>query len=127
MKKIILSLVLTLGVLAGCATQVDKPVEQPKQEQLSLNEVYQKDSDRLIEIQFEIGESQGGKTLMEVVKANAKVNEKDGFINMVNDLKADSSNNEFIAIYVNGEMAQVGANDLLLKSGDVVQFKLEKF
>lgn len=126
MKKIILSLALTLGLITGCAVHNEKPVEQPKQEQVSLNEVPQK-GQGTVEINFTAKESQNGKTLMEVIKASAKIKDDKGFITSINDMVADQDKKEFIAIYVNEKMAQVGAEDLVLKTGDKVSFKIQNY
>jgi urease gamma subunit len=119
MKKIILSLVLALGVLAGCG----QVAEQPEETRI-VQETPQK-GQGTVEVEIVIEAEHDGKTLMEVVKEVAEVQEADGFINGVNDMVADPDKKEFIGIYVNGEMAMVGANDLVVNSGDEVEFKKE--
>lgn len=135
MKKILtilFSFILAVIVALPMQDFMEESKEEPKQEQVKqeeqvqLNEVPQK-GQGTVEIGFIATDEQEGKTLMESIKSIAEVEEKDGFINGIEDMVANPDEKEFIAIYVNNEMAMVGANDLVLKSGDKVEFKLESF
>lgn len=69
-----------------------------------------------------------GQTLMEALKdTGINIDETDGLINGIGSIVANPDNKEFLALYVNGEMATVGANDLKLKDGDVIEFKIENW
>lgn len=128
LKKILLSLLLSVS-LVGCS-QVTDTIDKANQTVEQVNETVN-NVNKVVEVvngnslTIEVPNDFDGKVLMELLKANHTIDEKDGFINSVDGLVADASKKEFLAIYHNGEMATVGANDLVLKSGDKVEFKVE--
>lgn len=124
LKKLMLSLLLVVGVIAGCS-QVDEKestVEQVEQVE-SVVSIQVVDIDgTLIDKDAVISD---GDVLMDVLKENFEVEETDGFINGIDTVVADADNKEFLAIYVNDEMAMVGANELELNNGDKVEIVVE--
>ncbi len=51
----------------------------------------------------------------------------DGMVMSVNNIDLSKSDSEYWHISINGEDAQVGANDLIIKNGDIIKFKRIKF
>lgn len=122
-KKLVLSFVLVLVFIASGCTQADNsnPVEETQQN----NDVLQikvVDSKEEIDKEIEISD---GAILMEILKEHFTVDEKDGFINGVGKISVDEKNKEFLAIYINGETAMKGANDLEVMNGDLVELIVE--
>jgi hypothetical protein len=117
MRKLLLSVVLTSTlVFAGC-NGVENEVRQEQQVSQYVK-IKVGDSVRKLKIQND-------DVLMNVLEENFVVQEKDGFINGVDEMVADANKKEFIAIYVNDESALKGASDLKLKDGDNVELKIE--
>lgn len=77
------------------------------------------------EVDAKTVEFEEGQSLMDVLKENYEVDETDGFINGVDELVANSEEQQFISIEVNGELAVVGANELILEDGDEISLSLE--
>ena len=125
MKKLLLSIVLTLGLLFTSAcrstTVQDEPVIVDIQEQQATIEVVDGEGDSFSsDVDIEDGD-----ILLDVLVEYFEVDETGGFINGINDVVANADNKEFLAIYVNEEMALVGAAELELSGGDYVQFVIE--
>ena len=125
MKRLLLSIVLTLGLLftsaCGSTTVQDEPNIVDIQEQQVTIEVVDSEGDSFSsDVDFEDGD-----VLLDVLVEHFEVDETGGFINGINDVVADADNKEFLALYVNEEMAMVGAAELELSDGDYVQFIVE--
>lgn len=125
MKKLLLSIVLSLGLLftsaCGSTTAQDEPNIVDIQEQQATIEVVDSEGDSFSsDVDFEDGD-----VLLDALVEYFEVDETDGFINGINDVVADADNKEFLAIYVNEEMAMVGAAELELSDGDYVQLIIE--
>ncbi|MFV0555800.1 MAG: DUF4430 domain-containing protein [Lactovum sp.] len=68
-----------------------------------------------------------GTNLLDFVKSEFEVDETDGFINSIGNLKSDTQNNAYLMFKVNGEDSAVGAADVELKEGDEIEFYISKF
>ncbi|MBM7642549.1 DUF4430 domain-containing protein [Streptococcus loxodontisalivarius] len=68
-----------------------------------------------------------GQTLMEVLKANHEVEEKDGFITSIDGQAQDIAAGKYWMFEINGQMADKGANDIEVQKGDKVRFYLEAY
>lgn len=64
--------------------------------------------------------------LFDVMEASFDVEDEDGFITAINGYEQDEDANKYWLFDLNGEMAPVGAQDLKLSDGDVVDFNLEE-
>lgn len=64
--------------------------------------------------------------LFDVMEASFDVEDEDGFITAINGYEQDEDANKYWLFDLNGEMAPVGAQDLVLSDGDVVDFNLEE-
>lgn len=49
------------------------------------------------------------------------------YVTTIDTHKADDSRNEFWAFYVNGKQASVGAGSYILRAGDKIEWKIEKY
>lgn len=76
---------------------------------------------------FTITATESGKTAFELLQSQAQVEFTEYpfgvFIESINGLAGDASN--FWALYVNDEYSQTGADQTVLESGDVVEFRYE--
>ena len=61
------------------------------------------------------------------MKEQMQIVEKDGFVSAINGIEQEPANQKYWLFDVNGEMSQVGANQVDLKQGDVIDWKLEAF
>ena len=64
------------------------------------------------------------KKLAVVVTNGEGVN---AYVTTINGKEAKSANKEFWAFYVNGKQSMVGAGSYQLKSGDKIEWKIEKY
>ena len=67
-----------------------------------------------------------GDNLLDVMKAQLKIVEKDGFISSINGVEQVPAENKYWLFDVNGAMGPVGAKEVILKAGDVIDWKLNK-
>lgn len=69
-----------------------------------------------------------GKEALTLLKEQAEGVEQNssGLVVSINGKKADNTNREFWAFYVNGKMAQVGPAEYMTKTGDKIEWKIEK-
>jgi hypothetical protein len=94
-----------------------------KQEQGTATIVIQNQEDVTSkEVTFRENES-----LMEVMKENFAIKEKDGFITSIDGISQDQKANLFWVYTVNDEMTDKGAQELFLKSNDIITFDLKAF
>lgn len=120
MKKVLSVLavvILIASVLIGCSSLGKVTVEVKKDGEITLTK--------------ELNISKESETLEELLIANEKelgVTMEDSdygkFITGMNNYIADSANNEYYSIYVNGEMAQTGVSEIKLNDKDVYTFEL---
>ncbi|MBM7636355.1 DUF4430 domain-containing protein [Streptococcus saliviloxodontae] len=68
-----------------------------------------------------------GQTVMDALKANHNVEEKDGFITAIDGVSQDESKGLYWMFEVNGEMAPKAANQIKLAKGDKVRFYQEVY
>lgn len=68
-----------------------------------------------------------GQSVMEVLKENFTVEEKDGFITAIDGLAQDTTKNLYWMYDVNGTQAAKGAADTIVKPGDEIKFTYEAY
>lgn len=68
-----------------------------------------------------------GESVLDVLKATYKVEEKDGFITSIDGLKQDEAAKKYWLFKVNGEEASKGANEIMVKKGDKIEFYQQAF
>lgn len=70
---------------------------------------------------------QEGDNLLDVMKANMTIVEKDGFVTAINGVEQEPANNKYWMFDVNSVLSPVVAKEVILKDGDVVDWKLEAY
>ncbi len=125
-KKILLlftMIVLVLGV-SSCSEKnnVDSSSTTGDYESKATIELVE-DGEKFKEETLEFNEDE---KLLDIMKRNLDIVEKDGFIESIEKKSQDPDKNKYWLYEVNGEMAQVGANEYKLKDGDKVLFRLEE-
>jgi len=72
-----------------------------------------------------------GKTALDLTKEKEDIVTKGDGVNAyvigINGIEAKSADKEYWAFYVNGKLATVGAGSYKLKSGDKIEWKIEKY
>ncbi len=69
-----------------------------------------------------------GKTALDLLDTRAAVVQAaSGLIISINGRKADNSQHEYWAFYINGKIAQVGPKEYVTKDGDTIEWKIEKY
>lgn len=141
-KLFLVSLVVIIGVLGGCgsedandeqtnatndqseASENTASDDEKQEEKVTVSITKKKGEETVAEKEIPI---EDGAILMDVLMENFEVEEKGGFINSVEGIKADKSKNMFWSISVNDETASVGAGELELSPGDNVNFDLQSW
>lgn len=94
-----------------------KGTQEQKQEEIEVINPY------LITYQ-----GQDGKTALEILKTKATIETKQSsfgeYVDKINDIKGGTDNKYWI-FYVNGKMAEIGAQDYITKATDVIEWKFE--
>lgn len=67
---------------------------------------------------------QPGEKLLDVMKKYHSIMEKDGFVERIDQYEQNPSEMKYWLFEVNGQMSQVGANQVELKEGDKVVWSL---
>ncbi|TCD46709.1 DUF4430 domain-containing protein [Streptococcus sp. X16XC17] len=68
-----------------------------------------------------------GDSVMDVMEDNYDIEEDGGFITAIDGVSEDASKNLYWLYDINGKMAEVGAEEAVLKEGDKIAFRLEAF
>ncbi|WP_055078355.1 DUF4430 domain-containing protein [Lagierella massiliensis] len=125
MKKRLLSIALLLTVVltfVGCKnnSNTDSTSNEYKL-QATIELIEDGESFKKETLSFNEGEK-----LLDVMKRNLELEEKDGFITSIDGHTQDEDSNKYWLYTVNGEMAEVGANQFELRDKDEVVFTLEE-
>lgn len=125
MKKRLLSIALLLTVVltfVGCKnnSNTDSTSSEYKL-QATIELIENGESFKKETLSFNEGEK-----LLDVMKRNLEVEEKDGFITSIEGHAQDEKTNKYWLYTVNGKMAEVGANQFELHDKDEVVFTLEE-
>ena len=74
---------------------------------------------------------ENGKTALDLLKNASSVKTQgegtNAYVTELNGIKADTTKKEFWAFYVNGKLADVGADSYKLKANDQILWKIETF
>ena len=142
----VLLLVTGIFTLAACQPQQSQPAKEQTTvaettvvettvEQTTVEEAEQAQVEITIDIYVDgeliddgsqTIEVEEGAILLDVMKEHFDIEEKDGFISAINGHEQNADENRWWLYDVNGEMAEVGAGDLELAEGDLVEWKLAK-
>ncbi len=88
------------------------------------------ESSREIQLAPEIVSYSGvdGKNALELLKAQAEIEQDaSGLVVSINGVKAEASQREFWAFYVNDKSAQVGPLEYQTKNSDHIEWRLETY
>lgn len=124
MKKYfkLLPLALFSFCLIACAAHQDNTKKQASSNESYVQLIVEEDSNTVDEkVSFKKGD-----TVMDVLKANYKVKEKDGFITEIDGYKQDVKAKKYWFYKINDKMADKSANQLKVKKNDKIEFYLEK-
>lgn len=66
-------------------------------------------------------------TMGEVLSNRDGYKIENGMVLMIENIDLSNSDNEYWSIFINGERATVGVNDLVIKDGDIIKFERIKF
>lgn len=123
MKKWFL-LLFAGATLTACGTKteaVDSTVESADLSEVTINVSVEGE---LIEAGSVTAEVEPGEFLLDVMKEEFEVVDEDNFITTINGYEQDVEAGKYWLFDLNGEMAPVGAHELELSDGDVVDFDL---
>lgn len=126
MKKRLLSILLLLAVaitFVGCKNNSN--TDSTTSSEYSLEATIELIEDG-VSFKKETLNFNEGEKLLDVMKRNLEVEEKDGFITSIDSHNQDEDSNKYWLYTVNGEMAEVGANQFELHDKDEVIFTLEE-
>ncbi|MCA1009507.1 DUF4430 domain-containing protein [Halobacillus halophilus] len=121
---LILAILLTAGTLSGCGTQTEENAnagqEEEKQEvsvqvEISKNNGEETLADKEISVEE-------GTTLLSVMEDNFEVEQSEGFINSIEGIAGNQEEKMAWMYTINGEEAQVGANEYEVEQGDQIIF-----
>ena len=127
------SLLFSTMMIAACTPKTEQTPETTSQTvvQSVSSEVQQEEATISLQVDGEEVENKtvtfvAGESLYQVMQANFDLVDQDGFITSINGQAQDEAAQKYWMYDVNGEMALVGAKDLILEPGDHVEFKLEE-
>ncbi|ASF39733.1 hypothetical protein CEH05_11525 [Halobacillus halophilus] len=121
---LMLAVLLTAGILSGCGTQKEEQanaVQEEEKQEVSVQIEISKNNGEEILADKELSVEEGA-TLMKVLEDNFEVEQSDGMINSIEGISANQDKKMAWMYTINGEEAQVGANDYELKQGDEIVF-----
>lgn len=132
MKKItsLTALALAVVTLAACSTSnttstsASLEASTSKVEELKATFIIKESEDKVTKKEVTFTQDQ---TVMEVMKKEFKLEEKDGFITSIDGVSQDEATKTYWMYNVNGEMAPKMASETKLSAGDTVEFYLQKF
>ena len=119
-KKIIIILAIILGV-AGILGMMNPVNEQETTVQVTPS-VSQAQSES---VTYEGKEGVDALTILK--EKNAVDQSSSGLVTTINGRKAEESKREYWAFYVNGQMASVGPAEYKTKSGEKIEWKIERY
>ncbi|WP_079530163.1 DUF4430 domain-containing protein [Halobacillus hunanensis] len=129
MYALIAALMVTVFVLAGCQTEgggEKASASQEEKQQVTLNIELSKNKGEKVLANKEVTVEKG-TVLMEVMKNNFEVAEKDGFITGIKGITASEEEQKAWMFTINGESSMVGANKYEVKQGDEIVFDLQSW
>ncbi|MBG9789368.1 DUF4430 domain-containing protein [Brevibacillus laterosporus] len=122
--QIALLVALAMVSVIGCSknevaqnTAAEEKVENKVVVEVSTDQGKTKVAEKTIQFK-------GDQTLYELMKTNFKVEDDNGFITSIEDVKQNPAEKKYWLYEVNGAPAVTGAKDLKVKDGDVVKWDL---
>lgn len=124
------SILLVIGVLAGCSTDdndnvsKDTPTNTEEQAEETVAITISKDEGHEIIDKKEVP-IEADAILMDVLKENFEVDDDGGFVTSIEGVSPGEDEEKAWMFFVNDEMAPVGASDYELTPGDEITFDLQ--
>ncbi|WP_373470801.1 DUF4430 domain-containing protein [Carnobacterium alterfunditum] len=109
----------------GQATSSMKVGSSTKDENAFSITISVMDEGKLIEDGTKKLEVEEGTTLLEAMKINFEIEDDNDFITSINGHEQDNKADKYWMFDINGEESMIGAGDLELQEGDLVEFNLE--
>ena len=138
MKKYIIIVISAIVLIAALTTrtgfyfyQAGKDA-QPKQQAVVSDIVIANGKNNITALVFELSyKGKDGVSALDLLKQTATIKtsgtSENTFVTSIDNVTPDSKNNEFWALYINGESATVGAYSLKTKSTDIITWKIGTF
>ncbi|WBL17629.1 DUF4430 domain-containing protein [Sutcliffiella sp. NC1] len=136
MKKIWISLLVAISlIVTGCAADNTNNTNNNANAGVEQNEEVNKVTIKLVKdngeevISEEALQFEEGETLIDVMHEHFELTTDDSgaFIVGINGIESDYENNYFWIYTANNEEVLVGANEYVLKDGDVIEFNYSKY
>ncbi|HFC9362272.1 MULTISPECIES: DUF4430 domain-containing protein [Enterococcus] len=133
MKKFatLLTVFIGLFIMTGCQSNQNDQTSSKASTQATSEVAKSSASIKLTDSDKEITSKkvtyQSGDSLLEILKANFEVKEKDGFINSIDGHAQDETQKKYWTFTINGKMGEKGANETKLANNDQVVFNLGVF
>ncbi|MFD2925845.1 DUF4430 domain-containing protein [Halobacillus naozhouensis] len=129
MSALFTALMMTAFVLAGCQTEgggEEATASQEQKQEVTLNIELSKNKGEKVLATKKVTVEEG-TVLMEVMKNNFEVAEKDGFITGIKGISASKGEKRAWMFTINGESSMVGANKYEVKQGDEIVFDFQSW
>lgn len=135
MRKSLL-LLSSIFILSACSSQDTGQDLSSQTESASVEVVSLDDQDNAIEVTISVAipdedysdsasyKIEEGALLLDVMKENFEVEDDNNFITSINGYQQDPDDNKWWLFDLNGEMAEVGAHELELEDGDIIEWAL---
>ncbi len=120
MKKIGFIFLLCLSFVLGACGQTNQ--ETSGETATATLEIRSETSSEKQEVTFEVGD-----TVMDLLEEYHTVEEESGMVTAIDGVSQDPASQTYWMYKVNGQLAEKGASELLVQSGDQIEFYLETF
>lgn len=133
--KVGIIIAFTIGLLGGFgggffyAVHLDEAAQDRAQGIEYLKDPNQTATDTLVNTEEYLSyRGQNGEDALTLLKKQASIEKNTSSLVVgINGRKADDTKREYWAFYVNGKMAQVGPAEYQTKTGDKIEWKIEKY
>ncbi|MEB7516064.1 DUF4430 domain-containing protein [Enterococcus faecium] len=133
MKKLatLLTVFIGLFIMTGCQSnqndQASSKASTQATSEVAKSSALIKLTDSDKEITSKTVTYKSGESLLEILKANFEVKERDGFITSIDGHAQDESQNKYWTFTINGKMGEKGAGETTLDNDDQLVFNLGVF
>lgn len=130
MKKILVLVGIVILIIFGLNIY-QRSLQVVNKQAVKKNNVSQSITEEGKLVKFVSYQIDEGKTALDLLNISSKVKSKgegvNAYILSINGREATSLKKEYWAFYINGKLANVGAGSYKLKSGDKIEWKIEKY
>lgn len=129
--KVLMMVFMAIFLVTGCSVKEEEPkAKEPKTEQeakiihATVNVTKDNGKEKILSTQIEFNE---GDNLLDAMKTSIPVTDKKGMVTAISGVESDTSKKKAWFVTVNGELAETGAKDIILKDGDLVFWDLHSW